>query len=96
MYVTITPARGSVVRHLDPLRMLSNIWRNRHLVVQLTAQEVLQRYRGSYLGMAWSLVVPILMLVVYAFVFSIVFQARWAGRPGRPGSASSPSPCSRG
>jgi lipopolysaccharide transport system permease protein len=81
MYVTVTPAPGSVTRHLDPLRMLGQLWRHRHLVIRLTAQEVAQRYRGSFLGMAWSLVVPILMLLVYAFVFSVVFPSRW-GAPG--------------
>ena len=29
------------------------------------------------MGLAWSLVNPILMLIVYTFVFSVVFKARW-------------------
>lgn len=39
-------------------------------------REVLGRYRGSFLGLLWSFVNPILMLAVYTFVFSIVFQVR--------------------
>jgi homopolymeric O-antigen transport system permease protein len=87
MSVIIGAQRGSVIRHLEPIHMLSNLWRHRELVHRLTAQEVLQRYRGSYLGIVWSFITPILMLSVYAFVFSIVFQARWGEAAGssRPG-----------
>jgi lipopolysaccharide transport system permease protein len=38
---------------------------------------VLSRYKGSTLGIVWSVIVPILMLAVYTFVFSVVFEARW-------------------
>ena len=67
--------------------MLRHLWSHRELVVRLTAQEVVQRYRGSYLGIVWSFITPILMLSVYAFVFSIVLQARWGAAAGsaRPG-----------
>ena len=43
----------------------------------MTRREVVGRYRGSILGLAWSLFNPILMLSVYTFVFSEVFKARW-------------------
>lgn len=36
------------------------------------------RYRSSVLGIAWSVIVPIVMLAVYTFVFSGVFRMRWA------------------
>jgi len=37
------------------------------------------RYRGSFLGVAWSLFNPLLMLAIYTFVFSVAFNARWGG-----------------
>ena len=46
------------------------------LIAQLIKREVLGRYRGSFLGLLWSFVNPILMLAVYTFVFSIVFEVR--------------------
>jgi len=58
---------------------LAAAWRNRELVRQLVVREVLGRYRGSMLGLAWSLVHPMVMLAVYTFVFSFVFRARWPG-----------------
>lgn len=57
--------------------VFSGFWRNRQLVRQMVKREIIGRYRGSFLGLLWSFVNPVLMLAVYTFVFSIVFQARW-------------------
>lgn len=43
----------------------------------MTKREVVGRYRGSIMGLAWSFFNPILMLLVYTFVFAVVFKARW-------------------
>lgn len=56
---------------------------NADLIAQLVRREVAGRYRGSVLGLLWSFFNPVLMLVVYTVVFSVVFKARWPG-----GSAS--------
>lgn len=61
----------------SPLAMFTGIWRNRQLILQMTRREVAGRYRGSLLGLAWSFLNPLLMLVVYTFVFSVVFKGRW-------------------
>lgn len=60
-----------------PLAVFTSAWHNRRLILQLTKREVLTRYRGSVLGVAWSFFNPLFMLVVYTFVFSVVFKARW-------------------
>jgi hypothetical protein len=44
----------------------------------MVRREVLGRYRGSLLGLAWSFFNPLLMLGVYTFVFSTIFKSRWA------------------
>ncbi len=59
--------------------MLSGLWRNRRLVWQMTKRDVVGRYRGSLMGLAWSFFNPVLMLAVYTFVFSVVFKSRWGG-----------------
>lgn len=59
--------------------MISSFWRNRSLISQLTRREVISRYRGSLIGLAWSFFNPLLMLAVYTFFFSVVFRARWGG-----------------
>jgi len=43
----------------------------------MSQREVVGRYRGSIMGLAWSFFNPILMLIVYTFVFSVVFNAKW-------------------
>jgi len=60
-----------------PLAMFTSLWRNRQLILQLARRDVISRYRGSLMGLAWSFLTPLLMLVVYTFVFSVVFKARW-------------------
>lgn len=61
----------------SPTEMFRSFWRNRNLIWQLTRRQVVGRYRGSLMGLAWSFFNPILMLMVYTFVFSVVFKARW-------------------
>lgn len=43
----------------------------------MVKREVIGRYRGSFLGLLWSFVNPVLMLTIYTFVFGFVFKARW-------------------
>lgn len=62
-----------------PKEMLANMWRHRELITVMTKREVLGRYRGSIIGLLWSFFNPLFMLVIYTFVFSVVFNARWAG-----------------
>lgn len=62
----------------SPREIVASFWRNRGLIRNLVHREVVGRYKGSMLGILWSLVTPIFMLAVYTFVFSVVFQARWS------------------
>ncbi len=61
----------------SPVEAVSSFWRNRSLIRNLVHREVVGRYKGSMLGIFWSLANPIFMLAVYTFVFSVVFKARW-------------------
>lgn len=47
------------------------------VVRQFLRREILGRYRGSMLGLAWSFLTPLLMLAVYTFVFAGVLHLRW-------------------
>jgi lipopolysaccharide transport system permease protein len=73
---------GRGIPFLTPL--VQNLWRHRQLIVQMTKREVLGRYKGSFLGLAWSFFNPVFMLVVYTFVFSVVFKARWGMASDEP------------
>jgi lipopolysaccharide transport system permease protein len=65
-----------------PSALVASLLANRELIGQLVRREVVGRYRGSLFGVAWSLFNPILMLLVYTFVFSFVFKTRWGGDVG--------------
>ncbi len=68
-----------MLHYLNPLHMLRDLWVYQELIVQFTKREVLQRYKGSYLGLLWSFATPLALLLVYTFVFSVIFKARWEG-----------------
>lgn len=66
-----------VAHRYSLLEVFNSFARNFDLVFQLTRREVIGRYRGSILGLAWSFFNPLIMLAVYTVVFSTVFQAKW-------------------
>jgi len=57
--------------------MLSSLLNNKYLFFQMLKRDVQQRYRGSQLGFLWAFFYPILMLLVYTFVFGIVMKVKW-------------------
>ena len=63
----------------SPKEMVGSFWRNRSLIKALVQREVIGRYKGSIFGLLWSFVNPVFMLLVYTFVFSVVFKAKWGG-----------------
>ncbi|MDZ7277961.1 ABC transporter permease [Pantoea eucrina] len=65
------------VKSTSIIVLLRSIISNRHLIYQMTKREITGRYRGSFMGVLWSFINPVLMLTVYTFVFSVVFKARW-------------------
>ncbi|GAD20700.1 ABC-type polysaccharide/polyol phosphate export systems, permease component [Acidovorax sp. MR-S7] len=57
--------------------MLLTLWRHRDLIGVSAKREIQGRYKGAIMGSLWSLFNPVFMLVIYTFVFSVVFKARW-------------------
>lgn len=66
------PAPSTSIKEL-----FASLWRNRALIIQLSKREVNLRYRGSFMGLAWSFFNPLLMLLVYTFMFTVIFKSRW-------------------
>lgn len=50
---------------------------NRKLIKQLIVREIEARYKNTMLGLLWLLLTPLLMLSIYAFVFSSILKAKW-------------------
>jgi lipopolysaccharide transport system permease protein len=60
---------------------VSELARKRDLWWQFTIRAVEMRHRGSYLGILWSVLNPLLMLGVYVVVFGIIFGGRFGVLP---------------
>jgi lipopolysaccharide transport system permease protein len=58
-------------------KMLSSVFDNKYLFFQMLKRDVQKRYRGSQLGFLWAFFYPILMLLVYTFVFGMVMKVKW-------------------
>lgn len=55
---------------------------HRYLIKVLIYRDIQAKYKGSLFGIFWSLLIPFILLLVYTFVFSVVFQARWGTSGG--------------
>jgi lipopolysaccharide transport system permease protein len=75
--VTISHKPESIWQYANPWRFFLHFSERKDLLWQFTLREVQGRYRGSYLGILWALITPLLQLIVYTFVFSVIFKARW-------------------
>ena len=64
---------------ISVMSLADSLWRNRQLIIQMSKREIVGRYKGSVMGLAWSFFNPVFMLVVYTFVFSEIFKSRWGG-----------------
>lgn len=57
--------------------MFASIFSHKYLFLQMLKRDVQGRYRGSQLGFLWAFAYPILMLLVYTFVFGMVMRVKW-------------------
>ena len=58
------------------LRMLRDFWTNRKLIWKLAKNDFKTRYAGSYFGVVWAMVQPVVIVLVYWFVFQIGLNTR--------------------
>lgn len=73
-----TARPASISSLLNPAGLASNLWSRRDLIGQFSQRYFLARHRGTYLGMVWALLFPLVLLAVYSFIFNFVFTARSA------------------
>lgn len=62
---------------ISPFFALKSLWSHRRLIADMAKRDALGKYKGSFLGVFWSLLTPVFMLAIYTFVFSEIFKARW-------------------
>ena len=62
---------------LSPTQFPKMVLGQKKLISRFARRGFEIRHKGMILGNLWHLIVPLLLLAVYTFVFSIVFKARW-------------------
>ena len=55
--------------------MIAGVVQQHELFMSMLRREVRARYKGSTLGVVWSLVTPLVMMGAYTLVFSVIFTA---------------------
>ena len=57
------------------LALPAELYQNRKLVLSLAKNDFKTKYAGSYLGIVWAFIQPIVTILVYWFVFSVGLKA---------------------
>ncbi len=61
-----------VSKRPNPFQRIRTLWQYRELVGNLTRKELKVKYKNSVLGFLWSLLNPLMYLVVFSIVFTII------------------------
>jgi lipopolysaccharide transport system permease protein len=56
---------------------ISAIWPSRWLLLNFIVRDIKSRYVGSYSGLGWALLQPLILLAVYHFVFTVIFKIKF-------------------
>jgi lipopolysaccharide transport system permease protein len=54
---------------VSPMHPVTDVYRSRELLWNLTLRELRTKYRRSFLGWAWSMLNPLSQIIIYSFVF---------------------------
>ncbi len=73
--------RVSTSRLICPYKILQDLLKNRELIVTCTKQEFRAANRGTYFGMAWTIISPLIMLALFTLVFGYIFGGRFSPDP---------------
>lgn len=69
------PYYDSSLQKTSAIEEIREIFRYKYLVFQLTRRDILARYKRSFLGIAWTMLNPLGMMIVMSIVFSRLFSS---------------------
>jgi ABC-type polysaccharide/polyol phosphate export permease len=64
------------------LKHIRDYWRRRHLLWTLVVFDLKHKYTGSVMGVYWSVINPVVLLIIYTFVFSTVLRVEFHQHTG--------------
>jgi lipopolysaccharide transport system permease protein len=56
--------------------ILFGLWRYAELVTMMAGRDLAARYRGAFLGALWAILQPLVMLLLWTFIFSVVLRVK--------------------
>jgi homopolymeric O-antigen transport system permease protein len=59
----------------EPVVVYTDLYRHRELFTSLFRRDLRSKYKGSVLGVAWSLANPLVLMGIYVVVFSVLWKA---------------------
>ena len=65
----------------DLLRELWDLWHYRDLFYTLTVHRIKVRYKQSVLGLAWAILQPLSLMLIYTVIFSVIARVSSEGVP---------------
>lgn len=66
---------------------LSLLEEHRGLVRSMVRRDLGSRYKGSFIGLAWAVITPAVMIAIFTLIFSGIFNARFGAEGGHLGFA---------
>ncbi|HHZ83604.1 MAG TPA: ABC transporter permease [Nitrospirales bacterium] len=67
---------------MPKLTLLTTLYRSRSLIADLVHKDFVGRYKGSTMGFTWSIITPLLTILIFTFVFSTILKVRFGGGRG--------------
>ena len=65
----------SIIKGSEIKVLFKELYNNRRLVLNLSKNDFKTKYAGSYLGITWAFVQPIVIVLIYWFVFQVGFKS---------------------
>lgn len=56
------------------IQQIKQIWQKRHLLYYLTSYDIQELYKGKFLGILWSVLDPLFLMLVYVILVKFIFQ----------------------
>lgn len=75
--VYVSTPTYSAWTYLNPWSMISTFIKYRELIISITMQNFRSAYQASYLGVAWQVVLPIIMLTLFYYVFGVIMGGKF-------------------
>jgi homopolymeric O-antigen transport system permease protein len=71
-------SKPGIWHSISPFEIVRGLWAHREVIGAFAAREFQAAHRGTFLGLIWTVISPLFMLAVFAFVFGYVFNGRFA------------------